>query len=852
MSPCRLIIWRDCTKTKAGSARPRLFTCAVWRFSRRRSAPNTLTRRARLTILPELYQAESKLAPAEPLLRRALAIWEKALGSQHPDVAKALNNLAALYLDEDKPADAEPLYQRSIQILETALGPEHPGLASALGNLAGLYQSEGKFALAEPLYQQSLAIAEKAFGADHPGAAGPLNNLAALYQEESKPAEAEALYLRSLAIYEKSFGRTHPAVTRALSNLASLAADRKDWARAAALWEESTAQIERDVALGASQSLKQLTGKRKSKALLLRAHFSGLIKAAWRDAESHGSLSADFIRKMFLKAQWSMQSEAAEAIAQMAARGAKGDVKLAAVVRDRQDLLSEWQVRNEALVAAFSQSPKTRNREAEAANAARLKDIAAQIQDIDMRLKDDFAGYAALASPRPVSVEDVQQDLRGDEALIFTLDTTALSPMAEETFVWAITKSDVRLVRSDAGSAALYREVAALRCGLDPEAWAETRCEKLGLKRQGDELPFDPARAFRLYTALLGQIEDLIEGKHLLIVPAGPLTQLPFQVLVTAAPDGSNIKSAAWLIRDHALTVLPAVSSLRALRQSMRPSAATKPMIGFGNPLLDGPQDDPAYGTYYKQRALLARDLQDCRPDILPAPAATLLALHRGIALPPTMRAGFADLAFLRYQEPLPETANELCAVARDLHADPGEMRLGERATVREVKFLSASGRLAQYRIVHFATHGAVAGQVQGNGEPGLLMTPPAEASGEDDGYLTASDIAGLRLDADWVILSACNTAAGGAGGAEALSGLARAFIYAQARALLVSHWAVNSAASVELITGAMERLAADKSMARSEAMRQSMLSLIDRGGAAAQPAYWAPFVVAGEGGPVQ
>ena len=86
---------------------------------------------------------------------------------------------------------------------------------------------------------------------------------------------------------------------------------------------------------------------------------------------------------------------------------------------------------------------------------------------------------------------------------------------------------------------------------------------------------FDHARAYRLYQALFGQVEDLIKGKQLLIVPSGALTQLPFQVLVTAPPAGSDNKSAAWLIRDHALTVLPAVSSLKALRRVARPSART-------------------------------------------------------------------------------------------------------------------------------------------------------------------------------------------------------------------------------------------------------------------------------------
>ena len=350
------------------------------------------------------------------------------------------------------------------------------------------------------------------------------------------------------------------------------------------------------------------------------------------------------------------------------------------------------------------------------------------------------------------------------------------------------------------------------------------------------------ARAYKLYQALFGQVEDLVKGKQLLIVPSGPLTQLPFQVLVMAPPASGDQKSAAWLIRGHALTVLPAVSSLRALRRVARPSAAARPMIGFGNPLLDGPD------SRYAERAKLARNFQQC-PQTLMQRVASALGLRNGVPQIET-RGGTADIARLRKAPPLPETAKELCEVARDLRADGDEIRLGARATEREVKHLSESGQLAQYRIVHFATHGALAGQVSGNSEPGLLLTPPALASETDDGYLTASEIAGLKLDADWVILSACNTAAGGTQGAEALSGLARAFIYAQARALLVSHWEVELDATVKLVTGAMSRLAANKSMGRAEAMRQAMLALIDKGEPhQAHPAFWAPFVLVGEGG---
>ena len=219
--------------------------------------------------------------------------------------------------------------------------------------------------------------------------------------------------------------------------------------------------------------------------------------------------------------------------------------------------------------------------------------------------------------------------------------------------------------------------------------------------------------------------------------------------------------------------------------------------------------------------------------------------------------SGLANLAHLRMQTPLPETADEVCAVARSVGADPGEMRIGARATEAEVKRLSASGELARYKILHFATHGLLAGQLHGTNEPGLILTPPETATAEDDGYLSASEIAGLKLDADRVILSACNTAGGEGKGeaAEALSGLARVFFYAQARALLVSHWEVDSDAAVKIVTGAIGALAKDKIIGRAEALRRAMLAVMADTSRPAgwvpawHPAVWAPFVVVGEGG---
>jgi CHAT domain-containing protein len=415
-------------------------------------------------------------------------------------------------------------------------------------------------------------------------------------------------------------------------------------------------------------------------------------------------------------------------------------------------------------------------------------------------------------------------------------------------------------VRSDFGTPTLIREVAALRCGLDYEgAWVGSRCSDL-LKvvyspadhAIGKPLPFDLVRAHQLYRGLFGQVEDLIKDKRLLIVPSGALTQLPLQVLVTEPPptalpeNFSGYRDVAWLARKNAMTVLPSVSSLKALRLFAKDSHAREAFVGFGDPLLDG---DP---IHFKDDAITSRLAREahCTGKVTQQIASLS---ERGGRTRAGVRSsgGLVDLADLRSWAPLPETADELCDVAQSLGADPTtDLYLGAKATESQIKQLSVSGALAKYRIVHFATHGAMAGELSGTAEPGLVLTPPDKATETDDGYLTASEIAALKLDADWVILSACNTAAAGTGGAEALSGLARAFFYAGARSLLVSHWAVASETTVKLVTQAIAELKADPTIGRAEALRRSILALHATGKTyEAHPAFWAPFVLVGEGG---
>ncbi|MBO0756510.1 MAG: CHAT domain-containing protein, partial [Bradyrhizobiaceae bacterium] len=751
--------------------------------------PNHPTVGVRLANLAELYRDQGRYDEAEPLMKRALAITEKALGPVHPNLATALNDLAGLYRAQGHYDEAEALMKRALAITEKALGPDHPTVGTALSNLALLYGAQGRLAEAEPLMKRALAIDEKALGTDHPEVGTVLSNLARLYDSQGRRAEAEPLMKRALAIDENALGTDHPDVAIDYDNLAFLYFSQRDWVRAADYWRASTKISIRRTQRGALVIGHALTGKTKSEAEQNRDRFLELVKAVNRLA-SEPRNDAGLSREMFQTAQWAQNSEAAQSLAQMAARGAKGNAKLAALVRERQDLVAEWEKRDAIRSAAVARPPEQRNAQAEAVNNAQLGMIDNRIAEIDKRLELDFPDYAALASPAPLSVEAVQAQLGADEALVLFFDTPEVAPTPEETFIWVVTKTDLRWVRSDLGTPILANEVAALRCGLDFDGawfdakgeWSGSHCTDL-LKLEytradhevgGKPLPFDLGRAHRLYRALFGQIEDLINDKRLLIVPSGPLTQLPFQVLATEPPKAAlpqafaDFRDVAWLARKHAIAILPAVSSLKALRELAKQSHAGEPYIGFGNPLLDG---NP---TRFKGDAVAAQLAREARcPGTATQQTASILERGRARGRVRS-NGGIADVADIRSWAPLPETVDELCDVAQNLGVDPATyLYIGARATETEIKTLSDNGALAHYRIVHFATHGAISGEISRTSEPGLLLTPPREASEKDDGYLTTSEIAGLRLDADWVILSACNTAAGNAKDPEALSGLA-------------------------------------------------------------------------------
>ncbi|MEO1608271.1 MAG: CHAT domain-containing tetratricopeptide repeat protein [Pseudomonadota bacterium] len=798
-------------------------------------------------------------------LAAASALSLQARAQDSDDIGTLNGQVVRLY-QAGKYAEAIIPAKKLVGLAEQKFGPDHPNVGGSLNNLALLYYAQGRYAEAEPLYKRTITIYEKALGPDHPNVGTTLNNLAGLYESQGRYAEAEPLYKRSLAISEKALGPDHPDVGQSLNNLAELYYVQDDWATAAQYFRRGTDLIVARTRRSTQTVGLRLTGQKTTEAGRASFGFGISIKAAHRLAVQKPTDAIQLASETFQTAQWALGSDAAASLAKMAARQATGDPQLAADVRERQDLVDEWQKRDAFRTAAASQPPNRRNRQQEAQNAARLADIDKRIAGIDTRLAADFPDYANLSNPAPLTITEVQEQLRANEALVLFLNTPEWEQTPSETFIWVVTKTASKWVRSDLTRKALADHVDALRCGLDFDgAWKGTRCfDLLNVVYTNEDrnkrkpLPFRLDRAHVLYDALFGQIGDLIAGKELLVVPSGPLTKLPFQTLVTEKPEQTSLtahafRKASWLAQKHAITVLPAVSSLVSLRQHAKASRAEKSFIGFGNPLLDGP--DPSklnelYARYYRERVQQAREFKACKEKSTWQRFASLIG-QRNASDITRIDTNRITPAMIRRQTPLPETANELCEVADDAGAAPEDVYLGARATEASLKQLSADGDLARYRVLHFATHGALAGEITATSEPGLILTPPksGQAGTGNDGYLSATEIAGLKLNADWVILSACNTAGGENQNAEALSGMARAFIYAGARSLLVSHWYVDSNATVSLITKAFAALRRDPQVGRAGALRQAMLVLIrDKDRRTWHPEYWAPFIVVGEG----
>jgi CHAT domain-containing protein len=775
---------------------------------------------------------------AERVYKEVLAIYRRALSENHPSIGRVLHCLAIVYQDLGQFSESERFYQRAIDIFTASFGENDASVASTRLEYSSLLSEEGRtddairqartalaiyerlpgqwdlkrgyanavLALAQhragdltgaaKTYTVSLALITKVRGDQSSDLPPGLTDLARIHRAQNRLDDANRELDQAILIRRKDGAATPAGLAESLSELANLRVAQGNLKDALATSRQAVkiAQQRLDVAQR-SLSSSALGEQRQARGL-----FEQFLEIGWAN---HASTDDALLREMFEVAQLPHLSGTSGAISQMAVRFSAGTGRLATLVRERQDTVERWRALDRSVTEGLTQTRDAAPSPASVQESRQtLVRLTQSIEKLDDTLRRDFPQYSELTNPRPVPASAVQALLKPDEALLLQVTS------AQATYLFLVTGRSLRLARTELSSRQLQQAVDSIRKGLDFR----------NIRNLSQLPPFDVASAYLLYQRLLQPFEaELHDARHIVAVLDRAMQNLPLSVLLATPVDAppkriSDFSRLDFLSRHFAFSVEPSVSSFTVLRAVAKHSGAPKPFIGFGDPVLQG--------TGTATRGLLNDQLV----------------------------TGVDPMLLRTSLIPLPETRDELTAVAHALKASDGDLYFGSRAT----KPMVMQTDLASYRILAFATHGLLAGEFRGIAEPALVLTPPATVSPGDNGLLTASEIATLRLDADWVLLSACNTAAPeGRAGAEGLSGLAKAFFYAGSRALLVSHWSVASQSTAELMTKATRTFAEEPNIGRAEALRRAMVSLLDGESQAsfAHPIFWGPFVNVGEGG---
>jgi hypothetical protein len=787
-------------------------------------------RLARLLVLRQRIAIEmgdfgAALAAAEQELALRLE-----LGPQSPDeLSRLLGALSELARAAGHPDRAAAHAEHAARLAMTST-PEY-GLEETFARLLRAQEAGDSPARRAELAAVHREIAIR-LGNDHQIAL----NVELLLSAELPPAEALAIRSRVAARAAEGHPGTLLATQAARAEVLTLL----EVGQSRRAFEVASVQVERLAAIesgtfeGGAESARRAAGD-----LIDLAAVAAMLEAR-RVPETANLLRA----RMFDLVQWTALDRSARALVRAAAEAEAADPALRALARRRAgaiETIARLRARREDVVAlAMTDAPASRilagdlGRETVAAAAAlRLAEEA---------LREGFPAYFELIRPSPRSLDEVQgRDgpalLGPDEAMVMLVpEQGGTGPGGVDVrriLVIAVTdtSADWSLVSLD-GDEDLAAMIGRLRAGLVPAAPVQLAAraplapDAPPPSAPGANLgpaPFDRAASHAAYRALFGDpaIARIIgDRSHWILVPQGPLLGLPWNVLVTAPPAGDDadpeaLRATRWLGTTRALSVLPTLSALTPPGAGEGGPGGSGLYVAFGDPDFAGPAAGKAQGGAGSP---------------LGGVAASLRALPR-----------------------LPATRAEVAAVSRLMAPGEAIVRTGPEASEGALRALDRSGALRRARVLHFATHGLLAGGLPGLSEPALALAPgPASAGAEDDGLLTASEISLLDLQAEWAFLSACDTAAGIAPDAEGLGGLAAAFFQAGARGLVVSHWAIDDTAAARLAVGALSLHSEPGELSRAEALRRAMDALVrdpSRDGTPrpwSHPALWAPFQMIG------
>ncbi|WP_454622379.1 CHAT domain-containing protein [Bradyrhizobium cenepequi] len=782
-----------------------------------------------ITVLSQsrVKARQGKLAEAEVDARRALLSRLKDNGKYHSHTPRYVMGLAAVLVEQGRYAEAEQLARVALDINQTlGIAPDSQLTVSLLSQLAGVLNLQRKREEASEVFDRI----DKATANWEPlrRQVFELNpsRILSLYasgQVEAGLAAAQQLVKKQVA----RVGESHFDTAAARGTLAVGLMQAGRDAEAVREFRSAIPIMMAAARENADDDDVTLVAARTQR---LQATVENYFVLLTRDSGASGQVGEE----TFVLADAIRGHSVQQALAASSARAAAKDPALAELVRKEQDLSKQINAQLGVLNNVLSLPSSQRDDKGVQAINASITAMRADRDRARHEINQKFPTYADLVSPKSPSVAEIRAMLADDEAMLsFYFGQSA-------SFVWAVPKTGpVAFAAVQAQSGVIESKVRKLREALEPQA-----------AMISDIPPFDLKLAHELYSLLLKPVENGWKpAKNLIVVTNGALGLLPLSLLPTAPADVAQdddplfaaYRNVPWLVRTHAITTVPSAAALRTLRQLPPGKPGRNELVAFGDPFFNKEQEADAEKDNTKVQ------LADA------AGNSTRGAPLKRRNSPKVDGVDSAEIALLPR---LPDTAEELKSIAVALQADPSKvLYLGKDATESSVKTMNLSG----FKVLAFATHGLVPGELNGLTQPALALSSPSVTGESGDGLLTMEEILGLKLDADWVVLSACNTGSGAGAGAEAASGLGRAFFYAGTRALLVTNWSVHSQSARQLVTDLFKRQADDPKLGRSEALRRAMMALADGPGylnaegktefAYAHPLFWAPYTIIGDGG---
>jgi CHAT domain-containing protein len=771
---------------------------------------------------------QGRLAEAEVDTRSALQSRLKALGKYNPQTTGYVKGLANILIEEGRYEEAEKLTRTALDISRTLnIADDTQNSAQTLAQLGAILTFQRKLQEAASVYTEL----DKAIAKWEPRRREVLelngSRIAAMFasgQTQAGLDAAQALLKREIArVGEKHFdtasarGILAAGLMRAGKDADAIREFRAALPILLAASRENADDDDASVVAGRSQRLQGIVEA-----------YIGLLA---RTPSAGGDVAAD----TFSLADSIRGRSVQQALTASGARASIKDPALAELVRNEQDLEKQVSAQLGLLNNILAMPSAERDEKGVKAVNASIEKLRSDRDKARTEINKRFPSYADLVDPKPPTVDQIKATLvEGEAMLSFYFGRDA-------SFVWAVPKTGaVAFAEIKATSGDIESKVRKLREALEPQA-----------AMISDIPPFDLKLGYELYSLLLAPVEaGWKRSKSLIVVTNGALGLLPLSLLPTAEtkidpnddPLFSSYRAVPWLARNYAVTMVPSSAALRTLRQLPPGKPGRGELIAFGDPLFNAEQ--------------AAEAEQAETPVIKVADVGAVMTRGMPLKRRSSPKLEGVDSAELGMLPRLPDTAEELKSIALALQADPSKvLKLGKDANEDAVKTMDLSG----FKVIAFATHGLVPGELNGLTQPALALTAPAVAGVEGDGLLTMEEILTLKLDADWVVLSACNTGAGSGAGAEAASGLGRAFFYAGTRALLVTNWSVHSQSARELVTDLFKRQADDPKLTRGEALRQAMMALVDGPGylgadgktefAYGHPLFWAPYSIIGDGG---